>query len=135
QFNTECLSAAACKDLTFNFAMGAATSSGAKPVSTCKDFVSRATYPFGDIFHATPTVVGPPQALLRDASYTAFGAETAAANKRAIATRPTVLFTATNDGILHAFDINVTTKENNEIWGFMPPATYKKLHATYPAGH
>jgi type IV pilus assembly protein PilY1 len=133
QLNNRYLTAAACKNLVLNFVMGEAATDP-MPDGTFKPFVSRSTNAFGAIFHSTPTVVGPPNALIRDDTYTAFRAETVATGKRNVATRKTVLYTATNDGILHAFDVGVNGRQRNELWGFIPPASLPKLRSLYPAG-
>jgi type IV pilus assembly protein PilY1 len=94
---------------------------------------------FGAIYHSVPTAVpGRPSELLRDESYEGF--------VRAMATiaRPSVLYTSTVDGFLHAFDLapfpgstnaasqQVATKRNNELWAFIPPAVLPVLHTQYP---
>lgn len=126
--NTQHLSAPACAHLALDFAM-AETATDAMPDFTFAPFQSRVGYAMGDIFHATPTVVGPPVANLQDESYRSFSSLTAA--------RKTVLYTATNDGFLHAFDADVSssTRENGELWAFMPPAVLPKLLSTYPGSH
>ena len=124
--NTEFLTADSCKRLALNFAMGSATTD-AMPDGTFRPFTSRVTNAFGDIFHATPTVIGPPSAVIRDGTYEAYAAT--------YATRPTVLYAATNDGLLHAFNTNVSSQQNNEIWAMLPPAVMPKLLSVYPSGH
>ena len=126
--NTSHLTAAACAHLALNFALAEPTTD-AMPDFTYAPFQSRTGYAMGDIFHATPTVVGPPLANLRDESYRTFST--------LIAARKTVLYTATNDGLLHAFDADVTktTRESGELWAFMPPAVLPKLLSTYPGSH
>ncbi|MFO0670096.1 MAG: PilC/PilY family type IV pilus protein [Polyangiaceae bacterium] len=125
QLNNAWLTADACKQVALDFAFGSATSvsmpAGFAP------FVSRAKNAFGDIFHATPTVVGPPNALIRDDTYQKF----ASLHKD----RPTVLYAATNDGLLHAFDTGVAALERNELWSMVLPAVLPKLIGVYPAGH
>ncbi len=94
---------------------------------------------FGAIYHSVPTPVpGRPSELLRDESYQAFATEMAAI------ARPSVLYTSTVDGFLHAFNLApfpdsddaeedaVDTKENNELWSFLPPAVLPVLHTQYP---
>jgi type IV pilus assembly protein PilY1 len=81
----------------------------------------------GDIFHSTPALVGPPSARLRDESFARYAAETA--------TRKLVLYTSTNDGFLHAFDVEVDRQTNNELWAFIPPATLQSLQSQYPGAH
>lgn len=126
--NTQYLSTTSCKNLALNYAMAEPTTD-AMPNYTFPPFVSRAGYALGDIFRSTPTVVPPPSALVRDESYNVF----ATAN----ASRKTVLYTATNDGLLHAFDTKVdsTTREKGELWAFMPPAVLPKLLSVYPGSH
>lgn len=133
QLNNRYLTAEACKRMVLNFALGQ-PSTDPMPDTTFKPYVSRADNAFGAIFHSTPVVVGPPNALIRDESYAAFRTETIAQSKRNVATRKTVLYTATNDGLLHAFDVGVSGRERNEIWAFMPPAVMPKLRSLYPAG-
>lgn len=77
-----------------------------------------------DVLHSTPVVVPPPSEAVRDETYDAFAANTS---------RPTVVYTSTNDGFLHAFKASgVTTKTNNELWAFVPPAVLPYLAAQYP---
>jgi type IV pilus assembly protein PilY1 len=94
---------------------------------------------FGGIFHSVPTTVpGRPSELLRDESYEQFGLDMAGI------ARPSVLYTSTVDGFLHAFNLApfpdsadaadnaVDRKENNELWAFIPPAVLPVLHTQYP---
>lgn len=124
--NTEWLTTDSCKKLAVNFAVGSATTD-AMPDATFTAFVSRQGNAFGDIFHATPTVIGPPNAVIRDGSYESFAAT--------YAKRPTVLYAATNDGLLHAFNTGVAAQQNNEMWAMFPPAVLPKLLSVYPEGH
>lgn len=87
----------------------------------------------GSIYHSTPAVIGPPSEFLRDNSYGAFQVLQKA--------RPLVIYTATTDGQLHAFKVSrtgtedtfkVDTKENNELWSFLPPAVLGALPAMFP---
>ena len=93
------------------------------------------TDPFGAIFHSTPILVGPPSEYLRDESYTQFMADQAK--------RPPMLYTATTDGQLHAFKVDVSPadktdtftidkKVNNELWSFFPPAALPRIPSQYP---
>jgi len=127
-FNTEWLSTAACRDLALNFALAQPTTD-AMPDNTFPPFQSRSGFAFGDVFHSTPTVVGPPGANLSDESYQSFASLNAA--------RPTVLYVATNDGLLHAFDSNVTStnREKGELWAFLPPGVLYGLLSSYPAAN
>lgn len=123
--NTAWLARDDCKKVALDFMMGSA-SSVAMPTGYAP-FVSRLHNAFGDIFHATPTVVGPPNALIRDETYQKFAS--------LYKDRPAVLYAATNDGLLHAFDTSVSTLENNELWSMVIPAVLPKLIGVYPAGH
>ncbi|MDP3278297.1 MAG: PilC/PilY family type IV pilus protein [Deltaproteobacteria bacterium] len=83
---------------------------------------SRENTPLGDIYHSNPLIVSGPSVSLPDQSYAAFRARPlAAAGARrvpvTIATRETVLYVGSNDGILHAFDADT----GEEMWGFVPP--------------
>ncbi len=88
----------------------------------------------GSIYHSTPVVVGPPNDYIPDESYRAF-AETPAQK-----TRPLVLYTATTDGQLHAFQVTAATAsdglkvdkvENNELWSFTCRPRAPRLLATF----
>jgi type IV pilus assembly protein PilY1 len=95
---------------------------------------------FGGIYHSVPTAVsGRPSELLRDESYESFAAEMAGI------ARPSVLYTSTVDGFLHAFNLApfpnsdhaeedaVDSKEDNELWSFIPPAVVPVLQTQYPS--
>ncbi|WP_437281010.1 hypothetical protein WME90_10760 [Sorangium sp. So ce375] len=88
----------------------------------------------GSIYHSTPVVVGPPNDYIPDESYRAFAEDPDQAS------RPLVLYTATTDGQLHAFqvaaasatdDLKVDKVENNELWSFLPPHVLPRLLATF----
>ena len=90
----------------------------------------------GDIFHATPRLVNSPSDLTRDASYQTF--------QSAYATRPLMLYTSSNDGMLHAFKVAsnlkddtelIDAKKNNEIWAFVPPEVLPYIPSEYPYTH
>ncbi len=101
----------------------------------------------GAILHSNPAIVPAPSAQARDDSYRAF----AAINYN----RPQMLYVATIDGLLHAFDatsepgtahtdgdtaptdatgIFPPGKGGNEMWAFIPPAVLPTLRANYPGG-
>jgi type IV pilus assembly protein PilY1 len=90
-------------------------------------WVSRYGNALGDIFHATPAVVGPPAALLQDPLYVGF--------RQKWSSRKQVVYAATNDGLLHAFWADEKQKENNELWAMVPPAVLPNLYASYPSSH
>jgi type IV pilus assembly protein PilY1 len=91
---------------------------------------------FGDVYHATPRIVNAPRDLTSDDSYQAF--------QSLNATRPLMLYTSTNDGMLHGFKVasNVKTdtelvdsKRNNELWAFIPPGVLPFISRGYPYTH
>ncbi|HKO94382.1 MAG TPA: hypothetical protein VJU61_24680, partial [Polyangiaceae bacterium] len=123
-----------CRDLILGHLLGLTTPG---EESRCPNGVCRL---FGGIYHSTPTVVpGKPGELLRDESYQEFG------KLMASDARPSVLYTATVDGFLHAFNLapfpgspNAAEREidspgNNELWSFIPPAVLPHLQAQYPS--
>jgi type IV pilus assembly protein PilY1 len=116
-------------------------------------FQARAPSVFGDIYHSSPVVVGPPGSLIEDPSYQAFrnlcatgGCGTApttncstsgsTSSGTSAQQRPTVVYAATNDGLLHAFWADVPCNQTNpELWAMLLPASLPNLTANYPAGH
>jgi type IV pilus assembly protein PilY1 len=91
----------------------------------------RVGYPLGAVLHSTPTISNPPISTIRDDSYQAFSANIASlpgANPR-----DPMLYVATTDGLLHAFDTTVAHQLANEAWSFIPPATFPNLISNYPA--
>lgn len=62
-----------------------------------------------DIYHSGMTEVGPPQGRSPSEDYRAF--------TRAHQSRARILYTQSNDGILHAFN----NSDGEERWGFVPP--------------
>ena len=128
------VTADACRDLIVEHLVGIENDAGETrcPNGDCRLL--------GGIFHSVPTIVpGRPSELLRDESYEGFAAEMAGL------ARPSVLYTSTVDGFLHAFKLapfpnsadaannSVKTKENNELWAFIPPAVLPQLDAQYPS--
>lgn len=103
--------------------------------------------PFGGIYHATPVVAAPPGSLLRDESYIGFrkrwnsgSACISPPTPGSACTRSTVVYAATNDGLLHAFDANVaysTTPTQNELWAMLPPLVMPQLwgQQVYPGSN
>ena len=70
----------------------------------------------GDIVNAQPLFVRKPFALYEDTGYAAF--------KSANASRASMVYVASNDGMLHAFNGN----DGSEAWAFMPRAVLPELH-------
>ncbi len=96
----------------------------------------RVNNPLGDIFHSNPLVVQAPSTPLADQTYSAFrqlalpvGGWRAAA--RTVGTREGIVYVGTNDGILHAFNID----SGEEIWGFVPPILTSAIESMYPSTH
>jgi type IV pilus assembly protein PilY1 len=91
---------------------------------------------FGDIYHAEPVVVGAPEALLDDASYSGFRTfvtSTAGGGDGGTGSpRSPVVYAATNDGLLHAFYAN-EGEVNNEAWAMLMPLGLPELVKSYPA--
>ncbi|MDP9000873.1 MAG: PilC/PilY family type IV pilus protein, partial [Myxococcota bacterium] len=115
-----------CRDMLLDFTFGQPFSSNPGDFP----FVTRVGNAFGDVFHATPAVVGPPGSLLRDDSYIGFASVTSG-----FGSRKQIVYVATNDGLLHAFWADETMLENNELWAMMPPAVMPNLATSYPASH
>ncbi len=125
---TEWLSTAACRDLLLNFTM-AQPSTDPMPDATFQPFQARTGFALGAIYHSTPTVIGAPSANLSDESYQTFATTNA--------NRKTVLYVATVDGWLHAFDSNVDAahRTQGELWAFMPPSVLFGLRSSYPSAN
>ncbi len=118
------LTANQCRDVLLDYTFGQQSFSGGP---TDFSFVSRYGNAFGDVFHASPAVIGPPASLLSDDSYIGF--------RSAFASRRQIVYVATNDGLLHAFWADETQLENNELWAMLPPAVLPNLLASYPSSH
>ena len=90
-----------------------------------------------DVFHSTPAVVNRPTDAPRDQTYQAFAG--------AWGLRPLMLYTSTNDGMLHAFKVasnyspdalSVTNShDSNEVWAFIPPAVLPNIDSEWPGSH
>lgn len=119
--SVETLTPTQCRDRILKWNLG---------LPTGHPFYTREGSPFGAIYHATPTVVGPPGGFVRDPTYVAFRATKAA--------RPVVLYSVTTDGQLHAFKVAEASgndkfqNQNNEMWSFMPPTVLPGLKTLYP---
>lgn len=89
----------------------------------------------GAIYHSTPAAVdGRPSADLRDESYLAF------VTQQESYRRPSMLYVSSVDGFLHGFRIapylgaeggEITTKTNNLLWSFAPPAALRALQTQF----
>jgi type IV pilus assembly protein PilY1 len=125
--------ATTCRDDILGWTVGLTNSEGEARCATPGDTECSL---LGAIYHSTPRIVsGAPREYLRDESYERF------ARTQATSARPTVLYTATLDGMLHAFKVapqtaipteEVNQQENNELWAYFPPAVLPVLKAQYP---
>jgi type IV pilus assembly protein PilY1 len=126
--SAQTLSAPLCSQMLLDFTFGVQSFSGAP---TNFKFVSRWGNAFGDVYHATPAVVGPPGTLLQDPGYVSF----ASPSPTGWGSRKTVVYVATNDGLLHAFWADETKPENNELWAMLLPGVMPNLNGSYPSSH
>lgn len=105
-----------------NFAVRCPVGSGySNVIADCK--------PLGAIMRSSPAIVSAPSSLLRDEGYRKF--------VELFKDRRQVLYTATTDGLLHAFDVNYPLNADNngiELWAFLPPAAIGQLTTNYPGG-
>lgn len=125
--------AVTCRDAIVSWNLGLTNSEGE---TRCPSTGTSDCHLLGAIYRSTPRVVpGVPNDFLQDESYTAF------VQARVAEGRPSVLYTATADGMLHAFKTapqissngeEVNTMENNELWAFLPPAVLPAVKAQYP---
>lgn len=74
------------------------------------------TWRLGDIWHSTPTIVGPPVGSFGSAAYNTF--------KSNNSTRTQALIVGANDGMLHAFNDG---NYGEELWSFIPNNLLGKL--------
>lgn len=132
------LTPAQCANMLLDYTFAQPTYSGPSDFT----FQSRSGNALGDIFHANPTVVGPPGSLLQDALYVQFQQawgpnSTTQTSSWSVSTkgRKSVVYAATNDGLLHAFWADETKLENNEMLAMLPPAVMPHLLASYPSSH
>ena len=85
----------------------------------------------GDIIDGEPVYVGKPPFSYTDAGYADF--------VTAQASRTPVVYTAANDGMLHAFSASTKGGGGSELWAYVPtavlPNLYKLANANYSANH
>ena len=99
----------------------------------------------GAIYHTTPVIVGAPTLELPLVSYNVgphesagevYNGEELIGFRQLYSKRPNILYAATMDGILHAFEAEAErddaedeeADDNPEIWGFVPPMLLKSLY-------
>jgi type IV pilus assembly protein PilY1 len=144
-----------CANLALSFAMGQQTFSPVIMSTAASDLASayamgtdgpnlvpvtnRSTHPLGAILDSTPAVIAPPSAQVRDDSYQAFSTALSAAALANVgqAPRDTMMYFATIDGLLHAFDTSAGIAASVpptaiESWAFIPPAVLPHLITSYP---
>ena len=138
--STANLDAAQCRDRYLNWLVGVKDNS--VPFSRCPDGGGTTCSLIAEIYHSVPrAVAGRSSQSLVDQSYQAF------VTNQLKAKRPSMLYASSNDGFLHAFkiaqvdksntseEVKVTSKENNELWAFVPPGALSGVPALYPASH
>ena len=108
-------------------AAGAALSSG-----TTKNALYRARkHVLGDIIDGAPIYVGKPPFSYADAGYAAFVSSNAS--------RTPVIYTAANDGMLHAISASTSSSGGSELWAFVPtpmmPYLYQLANSNYSVSH
>ncbi|MCC6556600.1 MAG: hypothetical protein IT372_26875 [Polyangiaceae bacterium] len=117
-------SAADCAEAVIKWEIGEPSGNASVP--------DRVGTELGSIYHSTPAVVGPPRDPVDDPAYEIFAQQSK--------NRPVVLYTATTDGQLHAFQVargdasdtlKVDHAENNELWSFLPPHVLPRLVPTF----
>jgi type IV pilus assembly protein PilY1 len=130
---------------------GTTTDTGRQRIVDYVRGVSRADRVLADIYHSNPVALLP----LNSASTQRFADINAAYSnwlRKIIAPgtgahygtdgRPGVVFVGTNDGVLHAFNLDdwvngdgETIPGSRELWGFVPPALFGKMGAMAAPAH
>ena len=131
--------ASACAKDRLSWLLGGSYTSKSTTFTRCAHTGSDDCSLVADVYHSTPVIVDKPTDAPRDQTYQAFA--------KAWEQRPLVLYTSTNDGLLHAFKVAsnftnsaddslpVTTLANNELWAFIPPAVLPDVVSEYPGTH
>ncbi|MDO3377784.1 pilus assembly protein [Geoalkalibacter halelectricus] len=85
--------------------------------------------PLGTLIHSTPLVVGAPRAHHRTPDYAEF--------RLAHQTRPTLIYTAANTGLLHAFSAfgAADLPAGGEAWAFIPAAVQQRIGQDQHGSH
>ena len=79
----------------------------------------------GAMINSTPVIVTAPTGYLRDESYQLYQSN--------YSRRPAILYAATADGQVHAFEIDKLSRDLNELWTFMPPAVLPSIADQFPS--
>jgi type IV pilus assembly protein PilY1 len=130
---------------------GTTTADGRQRIIDYVRGVSRPGRVLADIYHSNPVALLPLNTASTDrfadinASYSDWLRKIIAPGTGArygVDGRPGVVFVGTNDGVLHAFNLddwnNVdgqTTDGSRELWGFVPPALFGKMSALAAPAH
>ncbi len=101
------------------------------------DGSSRPGHALSDIYHSQPVAMGP---IVTQGVGTRLGAWRQLIKSSYVnsgGTRPQVVFVGTNDGSLHAFNLDTWNGKGpgHEFWSFVPPALYDKLHSAAAPNH
>lgn len=115
QSNTTVATGGAAGEALVNFLRGDRANEDGTTSSTSK-FYRRRTHVLGDIVSAQPQFVGAPSRYYSDSGYGDF--------KTANASRTPVVYTAANDGMLHAFNSNT----GQELWAYVPGLVLPRLY-------
>ena len=127
------LTAAQCKTRLVTWFVGGDNSTGNHRCSSAATTALDANCSvIGDVMHSTPVIVDHPSAEIEDESYLTYRA--------AQAGRPMMVYTSSNDGVLHGFklspnvstDSQVNNTDSNEIFAFVPPAVLPQIDSQYP---
>ncbi len=88
-----------------------------------------------DIYHSNPVALGPVVTSGVAPRLGAWRRELLATPDYRVPSRPKVVFVATNDGLLHAFNLAAWSGKpaGHEFWSFFPPALFDKVHASATA--
>lgn len=115
-----------CRDLFMKWTLGTSDPIAGEPHRCPNGKCSL----IADIFHSTPTVVeSVPADGIADETFERFIGEMLAAKRKS------ALYTSSNDGFFHAFDMDVTGPTNNELFAFVPPAVLPRLQSQYGGNH
>jgi type IV pilus assembly protein PilY1 len=115
-------------------------------ISYATQVAPRVSYPLGPVLHSNPSYSVPPGGNLRDDSYQAYAQTIVSLGTPGTPPTPVsggtpaignprdpMIYVATTDGLLHAFDTTLGAVKN-ELWSFIPPGTFPNLIADYPGG-
>jgi len=99
--------------------------------------VSRPNHKMSDIYHSQPAVLGPLLTRGVERRLASWRQQVAASYAAAGGTRPQVVFVGTNDGLLHAFNLDTWNGNapGKEFWAFTPPALFDKMHTVSLPDH